>query len=72
MDVSEAVRLTNQIQPKIVVPMHWGMFAHNTIDPQVFLMAARDGEMKAKRLIMEHMGCYVCWPGAETLAAPGQ
>ncbi len=62
MNVSEAVRLTTQIQPKVVAPMHWGMFAQNTVDPQVFVMAAKDGGVKCKILLMEHMGCYVFWP----------
>jgi len=62
MNVSEAARLTAQINPEIVVPMHWGMFAHNTVDPQNFLLAAKDGEVKSRIVLMDHMGCFVCPP----------
>ncbi len=72
MNVSEAARLTTELRPKIVVPMHWGMFAHNTVDPQDFVLAAKDGGVKAKILIMEHMGCHVCWPFREKAASPGE
>lgn len=33
MSVSEAVKLTNKIQPRIGVPNHYGMFADNTENP---------------------------------------
>lgn len=33
MNVREAIRLTERIQPKVGVPNHYGMFASNTEDP---------------------------------------
>ena len=33
MNVREAVRLTERIQPRVGVPMHYGMFESNTEDP---------------------------------------
>jgi len=69
MNAREAARLTAAVKPKIVVPMHWGMFAHNTVDPQTFVAAAKEAGMEATILIMEHMGCYVCWPFGEKVTA---
>lgn len=37
MNVEEAVRLTERICPRVGVPMHYGMFASNTEDPQKYI-----------------------------------
>ena len=36
MDVNDAIKLTNEINPKIAVPNHYGMFESNTEDPEKF------------------------------------
>lgn len=36
MNVNEAVRLAEEINPKIAVPNHYGMFESNTEDPEKF------------------------------------
>lgn len=36
MNVNEAIRLANEINPKIAVPNHYGMFESNTEDPEKF------------------------------------
>ena len=36
MTVEDAALLTAELKPKTVMPMHWGMFAENTADPQEF------------------------------------
>lgn len=45
MSVEEAVKLTNEIKPKLAIPNHYGMFASNTEDPERFAVP--------NRLIME-------------------
>lgn len=37
MNVQEAIELTVKLKPCTSIPMHYGMFAENTEDPQVFL-----------------------------------
>lgn len=36
MDVSDAVRFTKEIAPKVAIPSHYGMFESNTEDPKKF------------------------------------
>ena len=36
MDVKEAVKLTEKIQPKTGIPNHYGMFESNTEDPHKY------------------------------------
>ena len=72
MNCSEAARLPTQLKPNIVIPMHYGMFAHNTVAPQNFVLVARDGGVKAKVMTTEHVGCYVCWPFGEKLAGTSE
>jgi len=36
MSVDEAIKLTREINPKLAIPSHYGMFAENTEDPQKF------------------------------------
>ena len=37
MNVDEAIDLTSKLNPKLAIPMHYGMFAENTEDPQIFI-----------------------------------
>ena len=37
MNVDEAIDLTVKLNPKLAIPMHYGMFAENTEDPQIFI-----------------------------------
>lgn len=36
MDLHTAARLVTELQPRVAVPMHYGMFAENTADPTEF------------------------------------
>jgi L-ascorbate metabolism protein UlaG (beta-lactamase superfamily) len=36
MGIEDAVRVTTAIRPRYVLPMHWGLFAENTADPNEF------------------------------------
>ncbi len=37
MNIDEAVNVVKQLQPRVAVPMHYGLFAENTIDPEAFV-----------------------------------
>lgn len=39
MDLLTAARLVTELQPRVAVPMHYGMFAENTADPAEFRAA---------------------------------
>jgi len=43
MNVTDAVRLTHTLKPRVAVPTHYGMFASNTEDPQKFISAVEHG-----------------------------
>ncbi|MGQ9525768.1 MAG: DUF362 domain-containing protein [Armatimonadota bacterium] len=62
MSAQDAARLTAQINPKVVIPMHFGMFADNTVDPQTFVEAAKKSGVKSKIVILPHMGSFVYEP----------
>jgi L-ascorbate 6-phosphate lactonase len=61
MNVEEAVRLTEQIAPRVGVPAHYGMFESNTEDPQKYVSRVPCGfEMKYNteylvKEILEHV-----------------
>jgi L-ascorbate 6-phosphate lactonase len=39
MNPEEAARLTVELDPAVVIPMHWGLVAENTVDPGEFVTA---------------------------------
>ncbi len=39
MSLSEAAQLMAELQPRLAIPMHYGMFAENTADPDEFVAA---------------------------------
>lgn len=41
MTHEEAARLAGELSPRLVIPMHFGVMPHNTIDPQLFLDALK-------------------------------
>ena len=53
MDYTQAAQLTGMVQPRVVIPMHYGMFATNTADPQDFVDACRASGVEAHIAIMK-------------------
>lgn len=43
MDAEEATRLTEVLRPQAAIPTHYGMFASNTEDPEVYTSRVRHG-----------------------------
>jgi L-ascorbate metabolism protein UlaG (beta-lactamase superfamily) len=41
MTAAEAARLAAALRPRVAIPMHYGMFADNTADPQEFVRLAQ-------------------------------
>jgi len=42
MNIDEAIDLVRQLQPLVAVPMHYGLFAENTVDPEPFVRKCND------------------------------
>ena len=52
MDPEEAARLTCEIEPAAVIPMHWGLVAENTADPAAFVSALSGMGGTARPLVL--------------------
>ena len=68
MDAAQAARLSAEISPREVIPMHYGMFEQNTADPDEFLAllaSATGSDPEITPIIMKHNTCHVfCLAGA--------
>jgi L-ascorbate metabolism protein UlaG (beta-lactamase superfamily) len=47
MTWQEAARVVGDLRPRLAIPMHYGMFRANTVDPAPFLAAAREMGLEA-------------------------
>jgi L-ascorbate metabolism protein UlaG (beta-lactamase superfamily) len=59
MNPEEAARLTHEIEPAVVVPMHWGLVAENTADPADFVKALADTGSQARPVVISPGDLYV-------------
>jgi len=48
MNYEDAARVVKELAPKVVYPMHYGLFAENTIDPQPFVELFAGSAIEAK------------------------
>ena len=53
MNADEAANLADTVKPTTVIPMHYGMFERNTVDPQTFLDAAEERELSSEIVLLE-------------------
>ncbi len=59
MNPQEAARLTSEIEPAVVIPVHWGLVAENTSDPADFVRALAKTGSRARPVIMTPGDLYV-------------
>ncbi|MCU0508395.1 MAG: MBL fold metallo-hydrolase [Anaerolineae bacterium] len=59
MGPEEAAHLTAEIDPAVVIPMHWGLVAENTSDPRDFVRALAATGSRARPLVMTPGDCIV-------------
>jgi L-ascorbate 6-phosphate lactonase len=59
MNPAEAAELTAAIAPAVVVPMHWGLVAENTVDPAQFVRALAGLGSAARPLVMAPGDCIL-------------
>ena len=52
MTYEEAVGLTRRLAPRVVIPMHFAVMPHNTIDPQLFVDAAHAAGLAAETRVL--------------------
>jgi L-ascorbate metabolism protein UlaG (beta-lactamase superfamily) len=50
MTWQEAVKVVETIKPRLAIPMHYGMFAENTVNPSMFMEGCRRLEIKSFEL----------------------
>ena len=52
MNPEQAARLTHEIEPAVVIPMHWGLVAENTVDPAMFVSELGKTGSRARPIVM--------------------
>ncbi len=65
MDAAQAAKLSAEIAPREVIPMHYGLFAENTADPDGFvslLAAATQSDPDIVPVVMKHNSCHIYCP----------
>ena len=65
MDAAQAAKLAAEVAPREVIPMHYGMFAANTADPNDFLAllaAATGADPEIVPVVMKHNACHIFCP----------
>lgn len=53
MNIEEAVELTKELEPKVVIPMHYGMFKENTANPEEFVKLLNKSNISSKGIILK-------------------
>jgi len=59
LDENQAAILTKILNPRIAIPMHYGLFGYVHENPQKFANALKVHDVPAKCVIMDYQGCYV-------------
>ncbi len=54
MSAAQAAKLAAVVQPKVTIPMHYGLFAENTADPQTYVDALRAEGVAARPVVLDH------------------
>lgn len=52
MNSVDAARYTRDVEPRVVIPCHYGMFANNTADPYLFVHQLRLNGVRAHPVVM--------------------
>ena len=50
MSWKDAIEVVTALNPKVAMPMHYGMFYENTVDPKPFIQTCRDQNQRALEL----------------------
>lgn len=53
MNYLDAARMVRKIKPKLAVPVHWGLFASDTTDPELFMSRLGNGIRAVKLPVFE-------------------
>jgi len=64
MNASQAAKITAQIAPREVIPMHYGMFEEDAAEPADFLayLAVADPDNEITPVVMGHNSCHIYCP----------
>lgn len=61
MPQANAIRLVEEISPEVMLPMHWGMVAENTVDPHAFVKLLKEN-MPKQTVIVPKVGKRIVFP----------
>jgi len=50
MDAASAAKVVGELRPAVAIPMHYGLFAENTVDPEEFLSPCREAGQPTRTL----------------------
>ena len=59
LNENEAALLIKEINPRVAIPMHYGLFEYVHEDPQKFVDALKRHKVPVECIVMESQGCYV-------------
>lgn len=59
MNIEEAVKLTKELEPKVVIPMHYGMFKENTVNPEEFIELLRKSSISSRGIILNSTKFFI-------------
>ena len=59
MNIEEAVELTKELEPKVVIPMHYGMFKENTANPEEFIKLLKRSNISSRGIILQYSKPFV-------------
>jgi len=68
---NEAVKLTANINPKIVIPCHYDLFPDNSLDPRIFRAFLHAAGLSDKYVLLEH-GKPFTYPAADGVRSNGE
>jgi L-ascorbate 6-phosphate lactonase len=59
LDARNSVFFSARLRPKVVIPMHYGMFKETHSDPMIVVRALEESDLDLKPVVMEFKGSYM-------------
>ena len=59
LNAGNCVFFCSRLRPKVVIPMHYGMFKETHSDPIIVARALEESDLDVKPLVMEFKGTYI-------------
>ncbi len=59
LDAENCVFFCSRLRPKVVIPMHYGIFKETHSDPMIVARALEESDLGVKPVVMEFKGTYI-------------